>query len=143
MTKTILVPIDGSPQSERALEHALSEFPDAEVTVLNVIDPAAAAYDSPMAAGPVGVEEWYENAEEAAEEIFETAREMAEEYGKDIDTATEVGQPARTITDYAEDEAFDQIVIGSHGRSGVTRILLGSVAETVVRRAPCPVTVVR
>jgi nucleotide-binding universal stress UspA family protein len=143
MTKTILVPIDGSPQSERALEHALTEFPDAEVTVLNVIDPASAAYDSPMAAGPVGVEEWYENAEEAAEEIFKTARETADGYGKDLDTATEVGQPARTITDYAEDETFDQIVIGSHGRSGVTRILLGSVAETVVRRAPCPVTVVR
>jgi len=143
MTKSILVPVDGSPQSERALEHALAEFPEAEITVLNVIDPASAAYDSPMAAGPVGVEEWYENAEEAAENLFETARERAREHGTDVASTTEVGQPARTITDYADAESVDQIVIGSHGRSGVTRILLGSVAETVVRRAPCPVTVVR
>ena len=142
MTKSVLVPIDGSPQSQRALEHALTEFPDATVTAINVIDPASAAYDSPMAAGPVGVEEWYENAEEAAEEIFEEARKTADEYDVDIETVTEVGQPARTITEYADVEEFDQIVIGSHGRSGVTRILLGSVAETVVRRAPCPVTVV-
>ncbi|MFW5919713.1 MAG: universal stress protein [Halanaeroarchaeum sp.] len=143
MTKTVLVPTDGSPQSERALEHALTEFPDAEVTVINVIDPASAAYDSPMAAGPVGVEEWYENAEKAAEEIFGAAKETADDHGKSLETVTEVGQPARTITEYAEEGEFDQIVIGSHGRSGVTRILLGSVAETVVRRAPCPVTVVR
>jgi nucleotide-binding universal stress UspA family protein len=143
MTKSVLVPIDGSPQSERALAHALAEFPDADVTVLNVIDPASAAYDSPMAAGPVGVEEWYENAEEAAEGIFDAARETASEYGIEIETTTEVGQPARTITEYAEEGGFDHIVVGSHGRSGVTRILLGSVAEMVVRRAPCPVTVVR
>jgi nucleotide-binding universal stress UspA family protein len=143
MAKSILVPIDGSPQSERALEHTVTEFSAADVTVINVIDPASAAYDSPMAAGPVGVEEWYENAEDAAEGIFDAARETAAEYGTDIETATEVGQPARTITEYAAEEEFDHIVIGSHGRSGVTRILLGSVAETVVRRAPCPVTVVR
>jgi len=143
MAKSILVPVDGSPQSERALEHALTEFPDGEVTVIHVIDPASAAYDSPMAAGPVGVEEGYENAEEAAAEIFDAARGTAEEYEAAVDTATEVGQPARTITEYAAEEEFDHIVIGSHGRSGVTRILLGSVAETVVRRAPCPVTVVR
>lgn len=143
MAKRILVPVDGSPQSERALEHALSEYSDAEVVVLYVIDPASAAYDSPMTAGPVGVEEWYENAEQNGNEIFEAAQERADEYGITLDTAIEVGQPARTITEYAEETGTDQIVIGSHGRSGVTRILLGSVAETVVRRAPCPVTVVR
>jgi nucleotide-binding universal stress UspA family protein len=60
-----------------------------------------------------------------------------------VDTTAEVGGPANAIVECAEEESVDHIVTGSHGRSGVTRILLGSVAETVVRRSPVPVTVVR
>jgi nucleotide-binding universal stress UspA family protein len=56
---------------------------------------------------------------------------------------TEIGRPSRAIVEYAEEHDIDHIVMGSHGRSGVTRILLGSVAETVVRRSPVPVTIVR
>jgi nucleotide-binding universal stress UspA family protein len=54
-----------------------------------------------------------------------------------------VGKPARAIVEYADDHDIDQIVMGSHGRSGVTRILLGSVAESVVRDSTVPVTVAR
>jgi len=54
-----------------------------------------------------------------------------------------VGRPAREITDELESGEYDHVVMGSHGRSGVSRILLGSVAETVLRRSPVPVTVVR
>ena len=53
------------------------------------------------------------------------------------------GRPADAIVDVARDWSADLIVVGSHGRSGVGRVLLGSVAESVVRRAPCPVLVVR
>ena len=53
------------------------------------------------------------------------------------------GKPAREIVSYAEKGDVDHIVMGSRGRSGLSRLLLGSVAETVVRRAPTPVTVVR
>jgi len=54
-----------------------------------------------------------------------------------------VGRPTKVIVEYADDHDIDQIVMGSHGRSGMSRILLGSVAEIVVRRASVPVTVVR
>jgi len=54
-----------------------------------------------------------------------------------------VGRPARAIEECAEEAAVDHVVIGSHGRDGIARILLGSVAETVVRRSPVPVTAVR
>ncbi|UPV74953.1 universal stress protein [Halorussus limi] len=142
MTKRILVPVDGSSQSDDALEYALEEFADDDITLLHVIDPIDAGYSAPVGI-PGGSEEWYEEAKADSEAMFDEARAVADEYGVTLDSATEMGRPSQTIVEYAEDEGFDQIVMGSHGRSGVSRILLGSVAETVVRRASMPVTVVR
>ncbi|MDH5019325.1 universal stress protein [Halobacterium rubrum] len=138
----VLIPIDGSPQAQNALEYALEEFEAAEITVLNVIDPIEAGYTS-QATVPGYSEEWFEQSKTAADELFEDAQATADEYDVELQTATEVGRPSRTIVSYAEDEDVDHIVMGSHGRSGVTRILLGSVAENVVRRSPMPVTIVR
>lgn len=83
------------------------------------------------------------DASEQADEIFDRAREIAEEagYEGDIETRTGIGSAARSIVDNAADA--DAIVMGSAGRHGAARLLLGSVAETVVRRAPVLVTVVR
>jgi len=142
MAKRILVPVDGSIQSKRALRYALETHEDAEITALHVIDPAESMV-SPDETGPYMVEGWYEMAEERGEDVFEDIREIAREYGREVETATDVGLPARTIVEYADEEGFDHIVMGSHGRSGVSRVLLGSVAEAVVRRSPVPVTVTR
>jgi nucleotide-binding universal stress UspA family protein len=62
---------------------------------------------------------------------------------REVETAVGFGSPARTILDYVDEHGVDHVVMGSHGRSGISRLLVGSVAETVVRRAPCPVTIVR
>jgi nucleotide-binding universal stress UspA family protein len=142
MAKKILVPIDGSTQSDIALDYALEEFADEEITVFHVLDPIDAGYSAPVGM-PGGSEEWYENAEQESQELFEEAQRKADEYGVTLDTATEMGRPSTTIVEFADENDFDQIVMGSHGRSGVSRILLGSVAETVVRRATMPVTVAR
>jgi len=142
MDSRVLVPLDESPQAWTALEHALEEHADADITVLTVIDPIEAGY-SAEAMFPSGSEEWYESQKEAAAERSVRAQEVADEYGVDLSTAIELGQPARTVVEYATEHDVDQIVMGSHGRSGVTRILLGSVAESIVRRSPVPVTVVR
>ncbi len=140
MVKRILVPVDGSEQATKALSYTLKEFPNAEVTVINVIDPIDVGYGSTVGM-PGYSEEWYEESKENAEELFAEAQEMADEYDTTLSTITDVGQPAQTIVNAAED--FDNVVMGSHGRAGVSRILLGSVAETVVRRSSVPVTVVR
>lgn len=142
MSRKILVPIDGSPQSDDALDYALEEFADEEITVLHVIDPIDAGYSAPVGM-PGGTEEWYEAAREQSETLFEEAQEVADGYGVTLETDEELGRPSTTIVEFADENDFDQIVMGSHGRSGVSRILLGSVAETVVRRASMPVTVVR
>lgn len=142
----VLVPIDGSEMAERALEYAVEEHPDATLHLLHATDFGAAGYTgTPGAPAEVSSEEWSEVAEEQAKTILETARQRAEELDQGVTVATEmeVGEPARSIVETAERKEVDHIVIGSHGREGLSRVLLGSVAETVVRRSPVPVTVVR
>jgi nucleotide-binding universal stress UspA family protein len=142
MAEHVLVPHDGSPQAADALEHALREYPEADLTVLHVIDPTDTGY-SAGAMFPDFSEQWYESAKSAAEDIFTDATERAANHGGELRTARELGRPSRQIVSYADEHDVDHIVIGSHGRTGVSRILLGSVAETVARRSPVPVTVVR
>lgn len=137
MAKRILVPVDGSEKSERAVQFAADEWPDAEITLLHVINPARSVSGAEMAVSGLA-ENWYENAERNAETLLS---ETADRVDRDVDTRIEVGRPAYTILETADD--FDQIVIGSQGRTGISRVLLGSVAEGVVRRAEIPVTVVR
>ena len=141
MGKHLLVPLDGSEQADEALAYTYEEFPEARATLLHVVNPARAGYGA-QAGLPSFSEEWYEKAEAAAEELFVEACQAAPE-GVKVETATEVGQPARTIVEFADEGGVDAIVIGSHGRQGISRVLLGSVAENVVRRADVPVTVVR
>lgn len=139
MVERILVAMDGSELAERALEYALDVHPDAEITVLYV-----AGEPSPMMgrALEMALEDDIEAvAREEAESIFESARELAAERGVALDTDVDVGSPAKSIVDRAED--FDAVVLGSHGGDLRSRLLMGNVAERVVRGSPVPVTVVR
>jgi nucleotide-binding universal stress UspA family protein len=143
MAGHVLVPYDGSPQSEAALDHVMKEHADAErITALNVIDPVAAGYSAEVSF-PSVAEDWYQNAKQTAETTLEDTEQAADEGGFDIETVVRVGRSAATIVDYVTENDVDHVVMGSHGRTGVTRIILGSVAEEVMRRSPVPVTVVR
>lgn len=146
MAKRILVAYDGTPQAEAALEFAVEEWGEHDITLLYVINPVEAGYSAGVGI-PSGGEEWFEQAQEDAEELFE---EASAEYDTDFRTETAVGRPPQAIVNVAGGESddvdapeYDHLVIGSHGRTGVSRMLLGSVAEKVVRESPIPVTVVR
>ncbi|WP_238392246.1 universal stress protein [Halorussus amylolyticus] len=141
VTLRVLVPVDGSPPADRALEYALETFTDATITTIHVIDPIDSVYAAEVGGLPVA-DEWYDDAQERATEIHAEAEERADEFSGEVETVTEVGRPARTILRYADEHDIDQIIIGSHGRQGIERVVLGSVAEKVVRRAGVPVTVV-
>ena len=156
MARRVLVPTEGSPLSTKALEVALIDYPDADVVVLYVMDPIGSGlglvevlrpkFDDgapPGSVSPAYWEEWYESARDAAERVFEEARETAAEYDHAVETELQFGKPASVIVDYGDEHDVDRIVMGSHCRSGAERFLLGSVAETVVRRASMPVMVVR
>ena len=149
MTDHVLVPIDGSPRSEAALEYALG-LPDAELTLITVINPLDTDPNTVGLQSPTGIpglpgysDEWYESARAEAQELHEAAGERAAERGIELASEIDVGNPPRRILNYIADNDIDHVVIGSHDRSDLTRILLGSVAERVVRRSPVPVTVVR
>lgn len=140
MNRRLLVPISDDEHAWPALEHALEFFAEADITVLNVIDPAGAGYGQRSDANRSDGEPITDEAQ--AEELFEQATERADEYGTTVDTVVEEGQPAQAIVAFAEDHDVDGIVIGTQGRSGVSRVLLGSVAETVAQHSPVTVTIV-
>ncbi len=156
MAQTVLVPTEGSPLSMKALETALVDYPDADIVVCHVMDPIGSGFglidvmrptfedgSPPGSVSPEYWREWHEKAEEKAADVFDDAREIAAEHGRSIETVLEFGEPGDVILEYAEDHDVDRIVMGSHCRTGAERFLLGSVAETVVKRAPVPIMVVR
>lgn len=141
----ILVPFDASEQSTTALRFALEKFPDATVTVVYVLYPDTdiKSGDSAYRNSFPELEDWAEHRNEHARKILDRATEVAESLEREIETDCIDGDPATAVVAYAETNDVDHIVIGSTGRDGLGRLLLGSVAETVVRRAPVSVTVPR
>lgn len=140
MTQSLLVAYDGSDPSVRALETAATAFQDPALTVLHVIDPMD------VRGPPAGEGQTVENIQEqrnaqAAQHLAEATDHLAE-HPIEPQTEHRVGEVAREVVAYADANDIDHIVVGSHGRRGMKRFLLGSVAEKVVRRSPVPVTVV-
>ena len=127
----VLLAYDGSEPSDAALDLAVAQFAPDRITALYVFDPEDAAGDDPE-----------ESARERASEVLPAVRARVDD-AVEVETVHAVGSPAEEIVAYAEDHEVDHVVLGSHGRQGMSRLLLGSVAETVVRGSPVPVTVVR
>jgi nucleotide-binding universal stress UspA family protein len=137
----ILVPVDGSKRAKEGLEYAFEHYPDAEITALHVVSTGGG--DLSALAGTGGELPDSELDDEEAEAVLDAATRLADQHGFEIETERMRGRPDRAIVKRVEDGEFDLVVIGSHGRDGVARVLLGSVAERVVRRSPIPVLVVR
>ncbi|MBI1802162.1 MAG: universal stress protein [Chloroflexi bacterium] len=133
MITKILVPLDGSPTAEAVLEPVLSlaRQLQAEVTLL--------AIESGQAALPATYErQVYE------ERAYLKVQVLAfEEQGLTAHYVVRTGDPAAEIVDYATVNKMDMIAMSTHGRTGLTRALMGSVAETVVRQSSVPVLLVR
>lgn len=138
MTAHVVVPVDGSTQSTAALSTALELFPEEPITLLYIADAIVGVDDDDSST----LDELRAEQRRAAERYFDGALATVDD-DRPIETAVETGSPWRQIVEYAEENDVDHIVMGSHGRDGPARVLLGSVAELVVRRAPVPVTVVK
>ncbi|WP_290819297.1 universal stress protein [Halovivax sp.] len=137
---TVLVAFDGSEPSQKALRHAVREFPDEEFVLLRVIEAADGATEAGF---ELAREKLKELRDEARTELSTDVDDVLDPADLDLRVETAVGMPAREIVRFADEHDVDHVVVGNHGREGVARVLLGSVAETVVRRAAVPVTVVR
>lgn len=88
-------------------------------------------------------EAWYDDVRNETDDILDEARELASDHGVEITTKVDVGEPWRAIVEYAEENDVDHIIMGSHGRDDDSPLPLGSVAETVMRRSPVLVSIVR
>lgn len=136
----ILVPYDGSVPAQNALEHAVSNRGDEEIILLRVVEAADGSIEAGFDLLRQGLKE---RREEHKAELSEEIKHLIDTERVEFRIETAIGTPSREIVSFAEENDVSQIVIGSHGRSGASRILLGSVAERVVRRSPVTVTVVR
>jgi len=133
MYRNILVPTDGSRGSATAAGHAIdlaSQY-DATVHALHVVDDGGIT--------TIGRQDIQRHLRERGERLVEAVHDRAEKRGVDCETAVVSGSPPERIVQYAREEDVDLVVVGTHGRTGLRRYLLGSVAERVVRTAPVPV----
>jgi nucleotide-binding universal stress UspA family protein len=138
----VLVPVDLSEYADYALAYAieLAQKCRAALTLLHVIDTT-----------PLGVAGWeamlpplhLQDLETRISQRMEAPLGRIHEAGLQGDIAIVQGVPFQKIIDAARDKGADLIVMGTHGRTGLTHVLIGSVAERVVRLAPCPVLVTR
>lgn len=150
----ILIPVDGSEYASKAAEYAIgiTRKIKAKVVVLHVLHLPSYAFAYPAVEGatpvtlpvslPVSI---FEEEKKNAEKLVSRIREMAEKAGVDVETAIIERQPSvpDAIIEFAKQSACDLIVMGTKGRTGIKRFLLGSVTESVVHHAHCPVLVVR
>jgi nucleotide-binding universal stress UspA family protein len=141
----ILLAIDDSKFSQAATEALVSQAKpkETEVKVLHVIEPIP-LYPEGQAWG------YGEITTPASQEERKDAEELVARYGQrlrdagfSVTTAIEQGSPKLVIIDFAREWKADLVILGSHGRKGVDRFLMGSVSEAVARHAPCSVQIVR
>jgi nucleotide-binding universal stress UspA family protein len=145
MTKVLLA-IETSDFSSAAVEAVRRQFrsDQAEVHLLHVIDPLIYL---PLYEGAMRdfdrVEALRNANREQAKELVERTARLLRDAGYQVTATVEEGEPRTTIIDYAGRIGAELIVVGSHGRRGLPRLLLGSVSEYVARHAPCSVEIVR
>jgi universal stress protein A len=143
--KRILVATDFSLDADAALAYglALAKVVPACIHVLHVVE-------NPLAAGAWSTDLYSAelaglqiNLVRSAEQQLRAGIRTIDRPGVKITTEVRTGSPVAAIVDCARERRSDLIVVGSHGRTGISRMLMGSVAEAVVRSAPCPVLVIR
>jgi nucleotide-binding universal stress UspA family protein len=141
--RSILVPVDYSEPSRRALELALSLADDAEVTVIH-------AWDRPAYVGEQVIAQPDGSRRSLSELIRENAERDMNEFlaqvkappGKTFKHHLVTGDPVSAIILEASKPGYDVLVVGTHGRTGMTKLLLGSVTEKLIRLSPIPVLTV-
>ena len=142
----ILMPVDYSDASREAVKYAcyLASKLGARLDVVHVWDRPAYVSDTVVVAQPGGkpkslADMIRENAESEMKEFLQGCQVPA---GVELTSHLESGEPASTILKVAEQQGVDMVIVGTHGRTGVRHLLLGSIAEKLVRLSPVPVLTV-
>lgn len=141
----ILIAIDGSDFSQAAVESVIARPWSAgtEIKVLHVVEPPSLLMGREMAAYDPEFEAVWKALREQAKDLVTKAAEKLRAAKLNVSTALMEGDPKSSIIDAANEWPANLIVVGSHGRKGLDRFLMGSVSEAVVRHARCSVEVIR
>jgi nucleotide-binding universal stress UspA family protein len=142
--RKILVPIDGSECSLTAAKYAtrIAKDENAQLFCIHIIASVPYGY----ATSPPAIDQYFKDIEEKVQSWFDKVKDMAKNEGISelkTETFTDVKSVIGSIIDYATSRDVDLIVIGTRGRTGLKRFLMGSVANGVVQHAHCPVLLVR
>jgi nucleotide-binding universal stress UspA family protein len=139
----ILVPVDFSEHSERALRVAadLARRYEAKLTVAHVYEPVT--YAAPESFLLYAAQQTPGMLAEYDKLLAKSSQDARGEGAQQVDTKLLQGTAFVEITRFAKEGGYDLIVMGTHGRTGIAHVLMGSVAERVVRKATCPVMAVR
>lgn len=145
MYSTILVPLDGSELSERAIPHArdLALKYGAEITLLRATALPDRVYALPDLTAAAYMERYRESEHDAIREYLKTWQERLEKDGLVVHISHRLDEAATAIVEEAEEEDVDLVVMSTHGRGGFDRWVHGSVASKVMRHAPCPLLLIR
>lgn len=141
---SILAPTDFSQHAEAALAYAcgLAEMFGASLHLLHVLPDVVPIGPDPMLV-PSFPPEYYQESEAKSREALEQS--LQPQWGRpaSVETAVRWGDAVNGVVEYANEHSIDLIVLATHGRTGLSHVLLGSVAERIVREAPCPVLTIR
>jgi nucleotide-binding universal stress UspA family protein len=143
--KNVLFPTDCSERSKNVLHYAIEvahKF-NAKITLLHVIGDITLYGGSTDYLSPMNYEHMIDDYETYSKKHLEEFWESAKDPGVEVELVQVVGDPFKEIIQFAKDKKMDLIVISTHGRTGLQHIMLGSVAEKVVRYSPIPVMTVR
>jgi nucleotide-binding universal stress UspA family protein len=143
--RTILFPTDFSDCANQALSYTafFARQHHAAIICVHVIEPIVPAVGYTGLAETLPTPDLSEQLEDAAEREFPRIADCTEFAGLEVEEVISHGDAAAEIVRLAEERKVDMIVISSHGRTGFGRLIFGSIAEEVVRHAPCPVLVVK
>ncbi|ASQ90679.1 universal stress protein UspA [Prosthecochloris sp. GSB1] len=138
--RKILCPLDFSDASHKAVRYAreFAKGMGAGLFLLNVVEPRPMAVDMSLSYVPLE-----EDLEKAAREDLEEVAMAERQQGVEVEADVVIGTPSEVILERAEELDVNLIILGSHGKTGLSRLLMGSVAESVVRKARCPVLIVK
>ena len=152
----ILVPIDGSPASLRALDYAIAHYPEASFVLLNVQDLGSElagvsisgaglmpGFETTHPGWLMSFSDWNELMEQAAAKALKEATAKSEAAHIAFETFVRIGATAETIAEVVGEKSVDHIVMGTRGLGRIQGLLLGSVATKVIYLAEVPITLIK
>jgi len=146
MYQKIMVPLDGSELAETVLPHVdafIKGFHVKDVILARVVEPARRSYGGEAVLYPENLEEWEASRKSSAKEYLDQIAERFKHAETAVRCEVLFGSATESLVDYAEKGGIDLFIIATHGRSGVTRWVMGSVADKLLRSASVPVLMIR